>query len=85
MDSEKVLDAQSGGITEGTNIWQYTGNYTDAQRWKIEKNSDGSYSFINKKSNLYLTENNGNIEIRSKTETAKQKFNIEGVSITNAE
>ncbi len=85
MDSEKVLDAQSGGITEGTNIWQYTGNYTDAQRWKIEKNSDGSYSFINKKSNLYLTENNGNIEIRSKTETAKQKFNIVGVSITNAE
>ena len=85
MDSEKVLDAQSGGITEGTNVWQYTGNYTDAQRWKIEKNSDGSYSFINKKSNLYLTENNGNIEIRSKTETAKQKFNIVGVSITNAE
>ena len=85
MDSEKVLDAQSGGMTAGTNVWQYTENYTDAQRWKIEKNIDESYSLLNKKSDLYLTENNGNIEINNKIDTVKQKFNIEKVSIMNAE
>ncbi len=81
--SEKVFDAQNGGMTNGTNVWQYSGNYTDAQRWKIEKNSDGSYSLSNKKSDLYLTENNGNIEIRNKTGKAEQKFNIVKVSEIN--
>ena len=85
FDSEKVLDAQNGGITDRTNIWQYEENYTDAQRWKIEKNDDGSYSFVCKKSGLYLTKNNGNIEIHSKLGTDAQKFKLESADIINSE
>ena len=83
LNSEKVFDAQDGGMTDGTNLWQYAGNYTDAQRWKIEKNSDNSYSFICKKSGLYLDVNNENVETNTKSHANTQKFNIIEVETTN--
>ena len=76
ISSGKVLDAQNGGMTAGTNVWQYDGNYSDAQRWKIEKNADGTYSFICKKSGLYLNVKNSNIELANKMGNISQKFNI---------
>ena len=49
VNSGKLLEIKGGGMTIGTNVWQYEGNYTDSQRWKVIKNTDGSYSIINKK------------------------------------
>ena len=80
--SNKVLDVQHGGNKNGTNVWQYTKNNTDAQKWKIEKNNDGSYSFKSKKNNLYLDIKYGemaagaNLQIYEKNGTNAQKFNI---------
>ena len=48
--SNKVLEAQGGKTTSGTNVWQYKKNGTEAQKWQLKKNKDGSYTFINKKS-----------------------------------
>ena len=40
--SEKVLDVAGAGLANGTRVQQYASNYTDAQKWKIEKNQDGT-------------------------------------------
>lgn len=84
LNSRKVFDAQGGGMTDGTNLWQHEGNYTDAQRWKIEKNSDNSYSIVCKKSGLYLDVDKENIETNSKSNANTQKFNIIEVEPINS-
>ena len=60
-NSNKVLDVQNGGTSNGTNVWQYEENGSDAQKWLIQKNSNGSYSIISKSNGLYLDIQNGNI------------------------
>ena len=42
----KALDVKNAGMLNGTNVWQYEQNGTDAQKWKIIKNTNGSYSFV---------------------------------------
>ena len=59
--SGHLLDVQNGAMINGTNVWQHADNGTDAQKWRIEKNYDGSYSFISKKNGLYLDVENGNM------------------------
>ena len=44
INSGKVLDVANAGKSAGTNVQQWDNNYTDAQKWKIEKISD--YSFL---------------------------------------
>ena len=61
VNSSKLLDAQGGGTTSGTNVWQYEENNTDSQKWQIIKNDNGSYSIVSKLSDLYIDVNNGNI------------------------
>ena len=57
VNSGKLLTVQDGQ----KNIIQYKEYGTDAQKWKIIKNSNGSYSIISKLNNLYLDIQNGNI------------------------
>ncbi len=55
-DSNKVLDI-SGGVkkaTLGTNVQLYEKNNTGAQRWRIEKTSDGYYVIKNPQSGKVL-------------------------------
>ena len=47
LRSGKVLDAEGGMKSNGTNIRQYNGNETPAQRFIVSKNADGSLSIIN--------------------------------------
>ena len=61
VNSGKLLDVQNGGMSNGTNVWQYEENRTSSQKWQIVKNSNGSYSFISKLNGLYLDIQNGNI------------------------
>ena len=76
-----------GQKTPGTNIWQYSLNDSDAQKWTIQKNSDNTYSFISKCNGLYLDINGGqvkngsNIQVYTGNDTNAQKFKIE--SLTN--
>ena len=60
-NSNKVLDVQNAGMTNGSNVWQYEENGSDAQKWIIQKNTNGSYSIISKLNGLYLDIQNGNI------------------------
>ena len=61
VNSGKLLDVENGGNTNGTNVWQYEENDSDAQKWRIMKNSNGSFSIISKHCGLNLDISNGNI------------------------
>ena len=37
----------------GANVWQYARNNTDAQKWIIEENSDGTYTITSKINDQY--------------------------------
>ncbi len=41
----KYLDVYDGGDSNGTNVWTYTFNATAAQKWRVVRNSDGTYTF----------------------------------------
>lgn len=62
VNSGKLLDVENGGTQNGTNVWQYEKNGTDAQKWKIKSNSNGSFSLIAKHCGLNLDVSNGNIQ-----------------------
>ena len=82
INSGKVLDVQNAGYTSGTNVWQYEWNGTDAQKWIISRNNDGSYSIISKLNGLYLDISNGqlvngaNVQIYEGNDTDAQKFSF---------
>ena len=79
LNSGKALDVQNGGYAPGTNVWQYEQNNTDAQKWILQKNDNGTYSFISKLNNLYLNisgepQNGSNIEVNTESNTSNQQF-----------
>lgn len=80
MDGQKL---------SGTNVWQYEFNSSDAQKWLIVKNTDGTYSIVAKSSGLCLDinagiiQNNSNMQVYSKNGTNAQKFKFE--EITNSD
>ena len=61
VNSGKVLDAENGGTTNYTNVWQYEYNGSAAQKWFIIKDANGSYSIHSKASGLCLDVENGNL------------------------
>ena len=83
VNSGKVLDVQSNGKEDGTNVWQYEGNGTDAQKWILQSAGNGYYYIVAVNSYLYLdvdagnTRNGTNIQIYEGNETNSQKFKIE--------
>lgn len=80
-NSGKVLDVTSAIAQNGTNIWQYTWNGSDAQLWKILPNSDGTYTFYSKLNNAYVLDVSGarttdgtNIQLYYSNKSNAQKF-----------
>lgn len=73
----------------GTNVWQYSSNNSDAQKWQIQKNSDNTYSIISKGSGLYIDINAGqikngsNIQVYTGNGTNAQKFMLESLTPSN--
>lgn len=49
-----VLDIAGGQYSDGTNIQMFTVNGTDAQKWRIISNEDGSFSMVAKTGNFAL-------------------------------
>ena len=82
VNSGMMIDVYGAGITQGTNVHQWTYNNTDAQKWKFERNADNSFTIISKCNNLYLNvknsrnSNGANIEVNSQ----KQFFNFNKIS-----
>ena len=79
-----AMDVYDGKINvSATNIWLYPENYSNAQKWKFEKNSDGTYTIKNaisgKAIDLYYQElkNGGNIVLHDSNGTCAQKWRIQ--------
>lgn len=79
VHSQKVLDVDNNGNSNGTNVWQYDENGTDAQKWVIQKTAYG-YSFLAKNSGLYLdieggiSENGRNVQLYEGNNSLAQQF-----------
>ena len=78
----KVLDVANAGITNSTNIQLYTSNNTCAQKWRVVKNSDNTYSFFSACSGLAIdvaggkTDSGTNIQLYSSNNTSAQKWKL---------
>lgn len=44
VKSEMALDAQGGLMSSGVNVQQYAPNSTEAQRWSVAPNEDGTFT-----------------------------------------
>lgn len=58
--SKYVVDVSNGSKNSGANVWTFQSNNTNAQKWKVKKDSVGYITFINIGSNKALDVYNGN-------------------------
>ena len=69
-------------MTSGTNVWQYTGNGTDAQKWVIRSAGGGYYYIISKVNGLYLdvsgasNSNGANVQVYTGNSSSAQKWKL---------
>ena len=84
LNNKKVVDI-SGGVKNaknGTNIQLFDSNGTEAQQWKIQANSDGTYTIINPATKKVLdveagsTSDGANIQLYESNGTCAQKWKI---------
>ena len=86
MSSSKVVDVKSGSSSNGANVQLYSKNNTGAQKWKVSKNSDGTYTFANAASGKALDVKSGkavsgaNVQIYTKNSSKAQKWKIQYAS-----
>ncbi len=73
----KALDVELGGFMPTTNVWQYLYNSSKAQKWTVEKNEDGSYSFISVHNGMVLGIDGMNVQVQNPEETEVQDFILE--------
>ena len=79
----------SGSGERAVSIQLYTPNATDAQKWKLEKQADGTYMLKNVASGLYLDVKDGAAEsgtpvrVYTGNKTAAQKWAIDRASETS--
>jgi len=74
------LDVKYGSINRGANVWLYSTNATNAQKWILKKDSIGYITFVNVGSNKALdvtdgkAENGSNIQQYDVNDTYAQKW-----------
>lgn len=80
--SDRVLDVNGGSYSSGANVQLYTKNGTGAQKWKLTRNSDGTYTILNAQSELALDVKSGsakagaNVQQYASNNTKAQKWYI---------
>ena len=84
LSTLNAMDVKDGKVGNRVQVWQYKSNGTDAQKWYIEKNTDGSYMFRSKIDTSYVLDVNNastsigtNIQIYKGNGTDSQKFILE--------
>ena len=85
LTDNMAIDISGGAATanDGTNIQLYERNGTDAQKWNISKNTDGTYSIINPTTGKALDVWGGksvsgtNVQLFSYNGTCAQRWQIE--------
>lgn len=86
LDVNYALDVKSGSAKNGANVQLYKTNGTDAQRWKLQKNWDGTYTIVNVKSGKVLDVKSGkaasgtNVQQYSSNGTKAQKWYVQYVA-----
>ena len=77
----KVVDTPNANITSGQSLQQYSSNGSDAQRWNIYNNSDGTYTITPKISSALAIDISGgiandkaNMQLYAQNSTAAQRF-----------
>ncbi|MFV0484946.1 MAG: RICIN domain-containing protein [Candidatus Saccharimonadales bacterium] len=83
LQKDFVLDAQSGGLTDSTNIWAYVKNNTGAQTFKVEHSeATDTYTFTNVQSNKVLDVKSGgtvsgtNVQLYTRNNTCAQRWRV---------
>ena len=80
INTKKAVDVYAGKTANLTNVDIYDLNKTDAQKFKFVKNSDGTYTILNKGSNKAIDvyansiKNNTNVDIYTSNNTTAQKW-----------
>lgn len=80
--SGKVLNVSNSGLSNFTNVDQWTDTGSDAQRWIFEEQSDGYYKIISVSSGLALDVNDAsassgaNIQVYQSNSSNAQKWSI---------
>lgn len=88
VGSGKVLDAQYGNSSSGTNVWQYAGSDANkAQKWRITANDDGTVSIVSALSSTSAVDvsngssaNGSNVQLWSSNGSRAQKFTFVATS-----
>lgn len=82
VGSGKVLDAQYGNSSSGTNVWKYAGSDANkAQKWRITANDDGTVSIVSALSSTSAIDvsngssaNGSNVQLWNSNGSRAQKF-----------
>ncbi|NKI32005.1 PKD domain-containing protein [Croceivirga thetidis] len=73
--SGSYLDVQAASPDSGTNVWQFTGNTSDAQLWQIVDAGDNTFHVISKVGGNYLAvEPDGNIAVYTADGSDEQRW-----------
>ena len=84
IQSGMYLDVSDGAYTNGTNVWIWTKNRTDAQKWYFI-NDGGVYKIIAKNNHLTLSlqrsvaESKPNVDVWRDIQAAHQRFYLKAV------
>lgn len=76
----KYIDVYDGADSNGTNVWTYTFNASNAQKWRVVRNSDGTYTFyaVVSSNNRVLDVTGTNVDIWSyNSSLGCQKFSLQ--------
>ena len=83
LNNQKALDLSGGTIKNSSNIWLYTANYTEAQKWKFTKGNDGYYTIALSSNNNYVLDVSGgifnnysNVQLYYRNNTPAQKWKL---------
>ena len=77
MCSGKFIGVSAASKQNGTNIWQYSGNGTDAQKWFIVPDGEGFYCLVSKFNNLCMDVYGANVSCRGINGRGTQRFKLE--------
>lgn len=83
VKKDMVIDVAGGSVADGANIQIYTNNNSNAQKWQIIKNNDGSYTIKNAIFGKVLdisgagTYNGANIQSFMSNGSCAQKWKVE--------
>ena len=75
-----AVDVYNGNMVDWTPLWLYRQNGTEAQKFTLTQNDDGSYTFVNQKCELSIdvynnsTENGAQVQLYTRNGTTAQKW-----------